>query len=82
MSAGCIVLVARLVEEMSTEQTAELLELRPETVKTRLHRARLLLRKNLEQQIGPVLTQVFPFAGSRCERIGDAVMARIRTNRL
>ena len=51
-----IVLVARLVEEMSIEETAELLDLRPETVKTRLHRARLLLRSDLEQQVGPMLT--------------------------
>jgi RNA polymerase sigma-70 factor (ECF subfamily) len=73
-----VVLVARLVEEMSIEETADLLGLRPETVKTRLHRARLLLRDDLERQVGPMLTAVFPFAGDRCERMADAVIARLR----
>lgn len=73
-----IVLVARLVEEMSIEETAELLDLRPETVKTRLHRARRLLRDDLERQVGPVLTDVFPFAGARCERMADVVIKKLR----
>ena len=72
------VLVARLVEEMSVEETAELLNLRPETVKTRLHRARLMLRADLERQIGPALSGVFPIAGARCERMADNVLAILR----
>jgi RNA polymerase sigma-70 factor (ECF subfamily) len=72
-----VVLVARLVEEMSIEETAELLGLKPETVKTRLHRARNLLRDDLERQVGPMLTDAFPFAGARCERMADAVIARL-----
>jgi RNA polymerase sigma-70 factor, ECF subfamily len=72
-----VVLVARLVEEMSIEETAELLDLKPETVKTRLHRARALLRADLERQVGPMLTDVFPFAGARCERMANAVIARL-----
>jgi RNA polymerase sigma-70 factor (ECF subfamily) len=72
-----VVLVARLVEEMSIEETADLLDLRPETVKTRLHRARLLLRDDLERQVGPMLTDVFPFDGARCERMADVVIARL-----
>ncbi len=71
------VLVARVVEGMSVEETAVLLELRPETVKTRLHRARALLRQTLEQQIGPVLTDAFPFLGRRCERMTVAVLQRL-----
>lgn len=74
-----VVLVARLLEEMSVEETAELYGLRPETVKTRLHRARGLLRKNLEQNFGPLLTETFPFGGSRCERMADRVIARLET---
>ena len=72
-----VVLVARLVEEMSIEETASAFGLRPETVKTRLHRARLLLRADLERQVGPLLTDVFPFAGARCDRMADAVVARL-----
>jgi RNA polymerase sigma-70 factor (ECF subfamily) len=71
------VLVARVIEEMSVEETAELLGLQPETVKTRLHRARKLIRTALEQQIGSALTETFPFAGRRCERMADAVVARL-----
>jgi RNA polymerase sigma-70 factor (ECF subfamily) len=71
------VLMARAVEGMSVEETADLLGLRPETVKTRLHRARRLLRDALEKQIGPVLTDAFPFDGRRCDRMTEAVMARI-----
>jgi RNA polymerase sigma-70 factor (ECF subfamily) len=73
-----VVVVARLVEEMSVEDTAELLGLRPETVKTRLHRARKTLRDDLERQLGPWLTDVFPFAGARCDRIAEAVLAKLR----
>ena len=58
------VLVARVLEEMSVEETAELLGLKVETVKTRLHRARRLLRQAVEKQIGPVLLDAFPFAGT------------------
>lgn len=72
-----IVLVARVIEEMSVEETAELYGLKPETVKTRLHRARALLRQDLEQKFGPLLTQTFPFAGARCERMAERVIERL-----
>ncbi len=48
------VFVARMVEGMSIEDTAALLHLRPETVKTRLHRARVRLRHESGQDHGPV----------------------------
>ena len=69
-----LVFIARVIEEMSIEQTAELLEVKPETVKTRLHRARSMLRKNVEKAIGPVILDAFPFAGPRCERLTTAVI--------
>jgi RNA polymerase sigma-70 factor (ECF subfamily) len=72
-----IVLVARVIEEMSVEETAALFGLRPETVKTRLHRARAMLRKDLETQFGPMLTGTYPFAGRRCEMMADRVIARL-----
>ena len=71
------VFVARLIEGLSIEETADLLAVRPETVKTRLHRARTLVRKALEDEIGPVLLDAFPFAGRRCERLTQAVMRRL-----
>lgn len=72
-----IVFITRVIEGMSVEDTAELLDLRPETVKTRLHRARRLVREQLDKQIGPVLLDAFPFAGRRCQRMIDAVMPRL-----
>ncbi|TPL71537.1 RNA polymerase sigma factor [Mesorhizobium sp. B2-3-15] len=72
-----MVFVARVIEGLSIEETSELLGVRPQTVKTRLHRARALLRKALDDQIGPVLLEAFPFAGRRCERLTAAVMKRL-----
>jgi RNA polymerase sigma-70 factor (ECF subfamily) len=72
-----IVFVTRVIEGMSVEDTAELLGIKPETVKTRLHRARKLVREQLDRQIGPVLMDAFPFAGRRCERMTSAVMQRL-----
>jgi hypothetical protein len=57
--------------------TAAILSIRPETVKTRLHRARRLLRKNLDDKLSTVLRDTFPFQGARCARITQAVMARL-----
>jgi RNA polymerase sigma-70 factor (ECF subfamily) len=71
------VFVARVIEGMSVEETAELLGLRPQTVKTRLHRARALVRKELHAKIGPILLDAFPFAGRRCDRLTSAVMKRL-----
>lgn len=73
-----IVLVARAIEDLSTEETADLLGLRPETVKTRLHRARKTLKLALEEHIGPMFSDVFPFEGKRCQRITDAVVCRLK----
>jgi RNA polymerase sigma-70 factor, ECF subfamily len=72
-----IVFMTRVIEGMSVEETAELLGLQPETVKTRLHRARRLVREELDKHIGPVLMHAFPFAGKRCERITNAVLQRL-----
>jgi RNA polymerase sigma-70 factor (ECF subfamily) len=72
-----IVFMTRVIEGMSVEETANLLDLPPDTVKTRLHRARKLVRKELDKQIGPVLMDAFPFAGRRCERMTNAVLQRL-----
>jgi RNA polymerase sigma-70 factor (ECF subfamily) len=72
------VFVARIVEGMSVEETADLFGLQPQTVKTRLHRARRLLRGELDKHLGPALTSTFPFDGLRCDRMTEAVVGRIR----
>jgi RNA polymerase sigma-70 factor, ECF subfamily len=72
-----LVFITRVIEGMNVEETAEILGLKPETVKTRLHRARNLLRDNVERKIGPVVMETFPFAGRRCERLTEAVLQRL-----
>jgi len=72
-----VVFMLREIEECSVEETASALGIRPETVKTRLHRARRLLRASLEDTLATTLGDAFPFLGSRCDRMTDAVMLRI-----
>jgi RNA polymerase sigma-70 factor (ECF subfamily) len=72
------VFVARIVEGMSVEETAALFRLKPETVKTRLHRARNLLRDALDRQLGSALTETFPFDGALCERMTNRVVERLK----
>ncbi|WP_233264239.1 RNA polymerase sigma factor [Lysobacter panacisoli] len=72
-----IVFVMREIEGCTVEETAASLDLRTETVKTRLHRARRLLRTALHDTLSGTLTDVFPFLGSRCDRMTDAVMRRL-----
>lgn len=45
------VILLRDMEELSTEETAQVLELSEDTVKTRLHRARLALRAKLDDYL-------------------------------
>ncbi|HZT27837.1 MAG TPA: RNA polymerase sigma factor [Pseudolabrys sp.] len=71
------VFVARLVEGMSVEETADLFGLQEETVKTRLFRARTMLREALDKRLGPTLTSTFPFDGTRCERMTEKILRRI-----
>jgi hypothetical protein len=62
---------------MSVEETADLLGIRPETVRIRLHQARGLLKEAFEKRVGPVLTDAFPFQGRRCEWMMSTVLSRL-----
>ena len=72
-----VVFILREIEECSVEETARALDLKPETVKTRLFRARRLLRAALHDSLAATVADAFPFLGPRCDRITDAVMARV-----
>jgi RNA polymerase sigma-70 factor, ECF subfamily len=72
-----LVFILRSVEGMSVAETAGCLDIGVEAVKTRLHRARSLLRKDLQQRGGLVTAQPFPFHLSRCDRVVKAVFRRI-----
>jgi RNA polymerase sigma-70 factor, ECF subfamily len=71
------VFIMRDVQECNVAETALSLELKPETVKTRLHRARRLLRQALHQKLATTVTEAFPFLGARCRRITEAVLERL-----
>jgi len=45
------VMLLRDIEELSTEDTAEILDLTTDVVKTRLHRARLAVRQKLDEAL-------------------------------
>ncbi len=69
--------VLREVEGLSTAETAECLGVSEDVVKTRLHRARALLRRELFERAGLVRQDAFAFHASRCDRVVAAVFERI-----
>lgn len=68
------VLVLRSVDQLSTEETAEILGLSPENVRVRLHRARKLLEEALFERNGSAIEEVYEFGGHRCDRTTARVM--------
>lgn len=72
------VFVMRDVEDMTVQETADCLSIPAATVRTRLFRARALLREGLARDMDSAIVDVFGFAGERCDRIVSAVLARAR----
>jgi RNA polymerase sigma-70 factor (ECF subfamily) len=72
-----MVFVLREVEGLTTLETAEGLDLGEEAVKTRLHRARAMLRDALYDRAGIEAPSSFSFHLSRCNRIVEAVFRRL-----
>jgi RNA polymerase sigma-70 factor (ECF subfamily) len=71
------VFVLRAVEELSVEETADLLDIPAATVRTRFFRARSLLREALARDVDAALDEAFAFDGARCDRIVAAVLQRL-----
>jgi RNA polymerase sigma-70 factor (ECF subfamily) len=71
------VLIMRQVEGMTTAETAALLEVEDDVVKTRLHRARAALRAVVEERIGDRLEEAYSFGNERCDRVVAGVLARL-----
>jgi RNA polymerase sigma-70 factor (ECF subfamily) len=71
------VFVMRAVEGMSTAESAECLDITEETAKTRLHRARTLLRDMLYERAGIESAAAFSFEAPRCDRVVAAVFEQI-----
>jgi RNA polymerase sigma-70 factor (ECF subfamily) len=72
-----VVYMLREVEELSTAETAQVLEATEENVKVRLHRARALLRKQLYASVGKNAREAFTFHAVRCDRVVRNVFARL-----
>lgn len=71
------VFMLREVEGLSTSESADLLGVREEVIKTRLHRARGMLRDQLYQRVGASSSAAFTFGASRCDRIVERVFAAL-----
>lgn len=71
------VFVMREVEEMTVEETATCLAIPAATVRSRLFRARALLRESVARDVDIATGDVFSFAGERCDRIVTRVLAAI-----
>jgi RNA polymerase sigma-70 factor (ECF subfamily) len=71
------VFVLREVEGLSTAEAAECLDVSEDVVKTRLRRARALLREDLYERAGLSAGAVFSFDGARCDRVVAGVLARM-----
>jgi len=74
------VFIMREIEEMTVEETAAALDIPPGTVRTRLFRARALLRTALAQEIDAITPETYAFAGARCDRIVQRVLFRLATS--
>jgi RNA polymerase sigma-70 factor, ECF subfamily len=73
-----IVFILRDVEGLSVEETASQLAIKPDTVKTRLHRARKLMRAAIEERLSLAFAELFPFDGQRCASMADRVVEQLR----
>lgn len=72
-----VVFMLRDVEGMSTSETGSVLELGAEAVKTRLHRARAMLRRVVAERVGAAAPRTFQFHVPRCDRVVHAVLQRL-----
>ncbi|MDD5324025.1 MAG: RNA polymerase sigma factor [Polaromonas sp.] len=75
------VFMLRGVEELSVEETALALDIPDATVRSRYFRARGILREGLSRDIDMAIGDAFSFAGQRCDRIVEGVLARIAHER-
>jgi RNA polymerase sigma-70 factor (ECF subfamily) len=72
------VVMLREIEGMSTAEAAEVLGVTEEVVKTRLHRARLHMRKLLANRMKAQAGETFPFYAPRCDYVVARVLARFQ----
>lgn len=71
------VFMLRQVEGLSTAETAAVLEVSEDVVKTRFSRARHALQRDLLERSGAAASTAFTFGHARCDRVVAAVMDRL-----
>jgi RNA polymerase sigma-70 factor (ECF subfamily) len=71
------VFMLRDIEGLSTSETGEGLGLGEEAVKTRLHRARAMIRRSVSSRIGAVAAGAFHFQAPRCDRVVAYVLEHL-----
>ncbi|WP_162917080.1 RNA polymerase sigma factor [Dongia deserti] len=71
------VFILRALEDLSVEEVAQLLDLNPQTVRTRFLRARRKLRERLQRELKLSFGEMLPFAGERCDRLIQRVLMRL-----
>jgi RNA polymerase sigma-70 factor (ECF subfamily) len=71
------VFMLRDIEGLSTSETSVGLGVGEEAVKTRLHRARAMIRRAVSSRLGVVAPGAFQFLAPRCDRVVAAVLERI-----
>ena len=71
--------VLRSIENLSVAETAEVLGVPEDTVKTRHYRARERLQSWLTHRVGGALPVLFDFDGDRCDRVVANVLSRVRS---
>jgi RNA polymerase sigma-70 factor, ECF subfamily len=69
-----VVLMLREVEGLSVDETAEVLQIPKDTVKTRLVEAR---HKAIDSKLRNALHDTFTFAGSDCDALTERVLATV-----
>ncbi len=71
------VFVLRALEELSVEETAQVLDLNPQTVRTRFMRARRRLQSQLQAELKLTFGEMLTFDGARCDRLVARVLERL-----
>lgn len=71
------VVMLRDIEELSTAETADALDLTVENVKIRLHRGHTMIRNWFFERMGAEAKDAFPFMGIRCDHVVQAVFSRL-----
>jgi RNA polymerase sigma-70 factor, ECF subfamily len=72
------VFVLRALEELSVEETAAVLDLNPQTVRTRFMRARRRLQSHLHEELKMTFGEMLAFDGARCDRLVARVLAKFQ----